>query len=72
MYSEMNTPSDPPTLCLSDVLSVQDVDESSVRRLLLVAVVPEQSRSLAAKCSWDPAVPVLDPLHKQLASILLT
>jgi hypothetical protein len=40
IYSEVNVPSRRITLNLSDVLAVQDVDKSSVSRLLLVAIVP--------------------------------
>jgi hypothetical protein len=68
IYSEVGSPSIPSTLGHSDVLSVQDIEESSVSRLLLIAVVPEQSRSFTGKRSWDPAVSVLDTLHRQLAS----
>jgi len=72
MYSEARAFSIPSSLCLGDVLSVQDVEERGVGRLLLVAVVPEKSGSFAAERSWDPAVSVLDTLHEQLASLFLT
>jgi hypothetical protein len=52
----------PYPLDLSDILAVQDVNESSVRRLLLETIVPQKSRTLTTESSWHPAVSVLDTL----------
>jgi hypothetical protein len=43
-------------LNLSDILSVQYVKHSRVRRFLLEVVSPQQRGSLAIECSRDPAV----------------
>lgn len=41
-------------LGLSSVLPIQNVQESSVRGLLLEVVCPQQSRTLATERRWDP------------------
>jgi hypothetical protein len=51
-----------PGLC--SVLSIQHIDESSVRRLLLIVVVPKQRRALSVERSRNPAVAVLNTLYR--------
>lgn len=49
-------------LGLSSVLSIEHINESCVRRLLLPIIVPEQSRTFAIKCAGHPRVSVLHTL----------
>jgi hypothetical protein len=63
----------PKALSHSHILAIQHIQNSSVRRLLLEVVIPQQRAALAVKSARHPAVLVVHSLsHNMSASKLHT